>query len=952
MRKRTATIGLISGGLLLAGALFTIFKKDEAVEKHYTPRNADGSMTGYLGAERYYNLVRSNVRTGKVEPSDIIETRKAAKRFERQRSAALDLEWKSKGPSNIGGRTRAILIDQDNRNVMYAGSVSGGVWKSNDGGGSWRKLRAFNSHFAVSCMAQAGNGTIYVGTGSSHDGPSGIGGSGFLGGGFYMSKDGGASFQLVKPSFVPDSNQAWRTMDEMVADPSDPDGIWVANNGGLHYWDQGKETLERVTDIPTTNVDHVVVSADGGIVAASTNFGSVYVSWDGGENFTEKTAAGSNNIPSTGVGRAELAISKDDPSFMYASLATTGGSMRGVYASVDSGRTWHEIMPGNNDLNIFRNQGNYDNAISVYPGEPDRILLGGVKLYEWKRSPNNLDPPFGQWEQIASTNAPPESRFFVHADVHNFTWNRKDERLYIGTDGGITISPDMGEVFFPSNRGYVTTQAYGIAFSKDDKVMEGTQDNGTYYVDHEGVNYRDGRHVFGGDGFDCDISHMNPNIMFASSQFGTFQRSSEEGDNFKDFRSNALANSGCRGGFYTTIRLFEDQWDADSPDSVLYVNTTDSTLYQGDSIYFESRTSLQHKVGTTLRVGQLEPDSALMLQDPKQSIFAVGYRGDCGIWITRDALRLAEEADWWQIIEEVPNNGTVGTMEFSKDGNHLYFATRRSGDVYRISGLDSAYRDSTASYDGNDYQLSMTKIHGSNSVVTSLAVDPNDPDHVVITKGQYGGGDKVMESTNATSASVNFTSIWNNLPSGLEGMPVYEAEIHRDDPATIIIGTEFGVYATDDGGNTWNPENGGDIDLVPVFDVRQQWRGWNQGAYLPGATYIGTHGRGIMKTGTLVSVEESEAEQKKEKSPVTDLKVYPNPVRDHATFTFELNDPEEVRMHIRNMKGKLVRQLDPAGLTPGRNQVRVDLTDLSRGTYFLNIASGERNKVAKFIVTR
>ncbi|NTV82664.1 MAG: hypothetical protein HGA23_00005, partial [Bacteroidales bacterium] len=116
----------------------------------------------------YLSMVRTNQVTGKISPADF---QKAIQQLDQQKGIraghAFDFEWDLLGPNNLGGKTRAIIIDNRDASgmTMYAGSVMGGLFKSDNGGGKWYKIAEENGNMNITCISQNGNGDIFIGTG-------------------------------------------------------------------------------------------------------------------------------------------------------------------------------------------------------------------------------------------------------------------------------------------------------------------------------------------------------------------------------------------------------------------------------------------------------------------------------------------------------------------------------------------------------------------------------------------------------------------------------------------------------------------------------------------------------------------------------------------------------------------------------------------------------------------
>ena len=238
--------------------------------------------------------------------------------------------------------------------------------------------------------------------------------------------------------------------------------------------------------------------------------------------------------------------------------------------------------------------------------------------------------------------------------------------------------------------------------------------------------------------------------------------------------------------------------------------------------------------------------------------------------------------------------------------------------------------------------------------MTGLAIDPNDNDHVVITIGGYGGNGKVRESFNATSANPTFANIWNPPTwdgNSLAGMPCYDAMIDMTDPNIIIVGAEFGLFGTDDGGDTWSILNNGDMSPAPVFDVIQQWRG-NTRFSNPtntGVVYVGSHGRGIFQSGDIVSVNELDFDE------FDDLKlftVYPNPANSVVQADINLKQGGNLNVEVYSITGKMVYSKVMNNLGPGMNTLCIPVSDLSIGNYIVSIQGNGFSETAKFVISR
>jgi hypothetical protein len=386
------------------------------------------------------------------------------------------------------------------------------------------------------------------------------------------------------------------------------------------------------------------------------------------------------------------------------------------------------------------------------------------------------------------------------------------------------------------------------------------------------------------------------------------------------------------------------------------------------------------------------PQDTIMVPDYVQSLYVT--QGDVSTYITRDMMRFTTSPEWWKLfVNSSFSSSDMQSFEFSKDGNFVWCGNK-GGALMRVSGLDSAYTAAAAdisykptnvgqdpdtlilistgdtitgavlnniNYDNDnhlysyldgspvEYQLHTIKISTSfgGKTVTDISVDPTDPDNVcVVVAGT--SGNHVYYSTNGTSASPTFSSIDGNLPD----MPVFGCVIERD-PTTdiIVIGTEFGVFTTDNiNGNStqWTACND-ELGVVPVFDVRQQWRDWEDGRVNnPGAIYLGTHARGIWRSDNLLSIREDEITNEPVLT-VDNLYVYPNPVIDEAKLTFELNKNSGVKASVYDLNGRLIDVVSNQNRNAGSHTISFSVSNFHVGTYFVVLETESSKKVVKFI---
>lgn len=935
-------------------------------------------------AAKYYNDLRKNVNTGQIEKADYDAAYQHYKNMNVEKTTSFT--FVDEGPDNVGGRTRAIAIDPTNDNKIWAGAVTGGLFRSTNGANSWTRVQGWDDAtelLSISSVAVTKNGTIYVATGgSAFEGDLTYENSGAQrGDGLWYSDDNGASFTQV-------SGTNNKDLTKVTADLSQSDVVYITGNSFGVKKMVNKGALISITAPSLSangSMQDVKVSANGSVVIATAS-NKVWTSQDGGNTFMKAYGNGTPNLIQGSSSRIESSVSFEKNANgkwnCYVIKVLSNGHIGAVWLSEDNGVEWTKIGQQYvaNVWDPLGSQGNYDVVISAVKGHPNQCVIGGLNLYKWTKS-SGSSPTSGSWETLTNWAFPKGSVNYVHADIHRLTFDSQG-KMFIGSDGGVQASmgTDLTQ-YYDANRGYNVTQFYGIGYGPDGAVIGGAQDNGTQYNNHSAY-FSNLEHVEvnGGDGFECEISYLNPDAFIASLYNSGIRRFDGIGGGSQitipASDPTLLGDpSGGVGTFYTPLRLYEDDNDLNTQDSIefipsesyssgdvvnyaslsfelpleytltqdLFVDydttfiTTDTVTATFDTLY----------VGDTLLENGIARDT-IMLPDYKQSLFAT--HTDLGIYITRDMMRYGSPMEWWQIN---PVGNQAHSFAFSKDGDNLWIGTY-SGQVYRVAGLDSAYSFEQADYsykDSASYELTvdMISIAGS-GIITDISVDKNDPNKVVVVRGGTGNN-HVYYSTNALSASPTWTNIGGSGSNSLPNVPVFGVEIiaNASTNETIIVGTEFGAFVTENvngSGTNWTPINN-EIGLVPVFDVRQQWRSRDQGVTNPYVVYLGTHGRGIWKSEDVLSVEEPIAELEKEE--IANVVVFPNPMSSEGKIGFELNSNSDVAISIYDLQGKIVNNMIRTNMAKGNHVIPFSVQDLPNGTYLITLKTENTSEVVKFI---
>ncbi|WP_205679238.1 T9SS type A sorting domain-containing protein [Brumimicrobium aurantiacum] len=586
MKRNKLILGGLGAVAIATAAFITPSVMNNDVGSRYSQeRGALSAQTGSNGFEEWVKTTMIDVETGEV-----IEDGKLNTILKKYRSLpqtkALTVEWNELGPDNIGGRTRAILIDHtDNKNI-WAGGVSGGLYRSVNRANNWERVQTFPGGQFISSMAQDADGNIYVATGSIDESWNGQG--------LFVTTDNGATWELVP------TTDNFGKINRVAATQYDSK-IYFTTTSGLKSYTYGG-TVEDVTAFGGNGARTLAYSSDGEVIVVASNNSETWVSTNWGQDFSLVSASGSNpangEISQSGFSRIEYAVSKkksDGTYNIYA--ATTSSNNQGQWISLDSGNSWtkHTAATGpniNNGVIDYRNQGTYNTVVSFDPTDTDRVIVGGIDLHEWKKQINN--PPAGGWNTISVWFASPTSPLYVHADNHELKWD-SDDRLYIGNDGGVGVSLDQGGTFYPANRGYNITQFYAFSHDRNGAVLGGTQDNGSLYNNLNNATYQEFKEVTGGDGFTAEISFFNPNVFITSLYYNSFQRTGDGGQTMTAFTPALLGSgydpTGTDGGqhpFHTQFHLGE-YYDENSEDSVIYIPNQQYDI--GDTVMVPSMAS-------------------------------------------------------------------------------------------------------------------------------------------------------------------------------------------------------------------------------------------------------------------------------------------------------------------------------------------------------------------------
>lgn len=701
------------------------------------------------------------------------------------------LEARQIGPAVMGGRITAIDAVVKDPRFLYVGTAGGGIWKSNNGGASFKPIfDKYIQSIGALTIDQEHPETIYAGTGESN-----MRNSVSIGNGMYKSTDGGENWTRI-------GLDSTEHISRIVLAPKDPNTLYVAAPGplwsssphrGLYKSTDGGKSWTKLLYIDDkTGCAEVLIDPNNPeIVYASMwqfrrtpfSFASggpgcgLYKSTDGGKSWNKLT----NGLPTGEIGRIAMTLAPSDPNKLFAIVEAKKTSL---YLSTDAGATWSERSSnGNVEARPF-----YFSTIAVDPKDAKRVYRPSFSL-------SISDDGGLSWTESNNSSG------WVHSDHHAIWINPNNpSQLYLGTDGGVYMSLDKGNNFIFLNN-IPVSQFYHVAIDKADpyNVYGGLQDNGSWVAPSQsigGIENGDWTNVGGGDGFWVQPDPLDSTIVYSEYQGGNAWRVNRVTNEYPDIQPKEQPGD----------PKFRYNWN-----TPIYISPNNpNTLYMASQFLFRS-------TNKGAKWERISPD--LTTNDPaKQKQEESGG-------VTTDNSS-AENHCTIFTIAETPGNGNMiwvgtddGNLQFSKDA-------------------------------GKSWTLVSPVVKGLPAKIWISSIEPSrfDQNTVYVTLDNHMYGD--MRTYAVVTRDLGQT--WSLLNT-VELNAGYAHKIREDlvNPKLLFLGTEFGLYLTVDGGNTWAqytskvpPVAVRDIQIHPVkHDV-----------------ILATHGRGILILDDISPIRELNAE--------------------------------------------------------------------------------------------
>jgi len=817
------------------------------------------------------------------------------------------LAWRSVGPIR-GGRSIAVAGSAARPNEYYFGAVGGGLWKSSDGGTTWRPVtdgQIASSSVGAVAVAPSNPDVVYIGMGESA-----LRGNVMQGDGVYKSTDAGRTWQHIGLADT-------LTISRIRVDPDNPDTVYVAALGdptqptaarGVYRSRDGGRTWTKVLfrDERTGAIDLALDPASPNTLYAalwevkripwqlwSGGPGSgVFKSTDGGSTWSEITHA--SGLPGGVLGRIGLDVSPANPRRLYALVEAKGG---GLFRSDDGGTSWTLV---NNHRDLWQ-RSFYFNRLTADPRNPDVVY---VMNYMVARSGDG-----GATYKLIEG---------PHADYHDLWIDPKNpQRMIAANDGGATVSVDGGATW--TDQDFPTAQLYRVETTADFPyhVVACQQDNSSVAVPSvqdefvglprasQGSFFYD---VGGGESGWVAPHPAKPNIFFAGST-NALTRYDRDTNSTRDLQPWPRTVMG------EPAKDMPERWNWTYP--VIFSQIAPYDLYVGSQHVWRSRDE-----GRTWE--KISPD--LTRADPKTL-------GDSG-----------------------------GPIMFDQDGPEVY------GTVFALA--PSRLERDTVWAGSDDGLVHVTRDGGKSwknvtppgvpafariSVIDPSAHAPGRA-FVAAKNNQLGDRQPYLFRTD------DYGATWTRIDAGLPRQDF--THVIREDPARrglLYAGTEHGIYVSFDDGATWASLR---LNLpdVQVPDIKVERND----------LVIATHGRSFYVLDAIAPLRQwTQASSAEALHVFAPQGVYrlsrPAPIDFYVT-----DSVDHARVEILDGSGTVIRSLNtPASLTAGHHRLAWDLRTrgatvfpgmvleapspargvmVPPGTYTVRVTAGAASSSQRFVV--
>lgn len=709
-----------------------------------------------------------------------------------------ELSWRSVGPANMGGRIAAIATVENKPTTIYLGYGTGGVFKSVNNGTTWSGVFDRQPVASIGAIGiwQKNPDVVWVGTGEANSRNSSSWGNGV-----YRSADGGGTWKHVGLA-------ATSTISRLLTHPTDSNTVYVAALGrlwgenperGVFKTTDGGKNWSQVlkVDAKTGAVDMVMDPSDPNTLYAALyarrrtpwsytaggTTGGLFRTRDGGKSWTRLT----NGLPAE-TGRIGLDIWRKNPRVVFAVIESdAGGHLDEFENKSRSGGVFRSDDGGDHwtRLSPYTPRAFYFSQIRVQPDDDQRVYLLGTDLW--------ISENGGKAFRAAGAKD-------LHPDCHAMWIDpNHPEHVMMGTDGGFYMSWDRAATWDYVNN-MAVGEFYNIALDNRDpyRIYGGLQDNQTWAgpsrtrtepepflgePQHNGILNDNWICLGGGDGFHVAVDPIDPDIVYYESQQGYLARL-----NLATHRERNLRPSNKEGE-----ARFRFNWN-----TPFLISPHDPTvLWMGGNRVFRL-------LDRGDRWELASPD--LSTADPKKMVTGgSGAESHCTV------VSLAESPKQAGVVWAGTDDGKLWvTPDGGKNWNDLTANLRGVPAGLYVSRIETSHHDARTAY---------VSIDGHRSDVFAP--------YVLVTR----------------DLGKSWTSIASNLP---KTEPVIVVREDLENPRLLFVGTEFGIYASLDGGGHWMKLTEG-LPTVAVDDIAIHPRERD--------LVVGTHGRSIYVMDDITPLE-------------------------------------------------------------------------------------------------